>query len=207
MLTVSSAPLRPIDRLLKRLFDIAASLMALVLLTPLFIVVSLLIKMDSQGPVFFRQRRRGYNQKEFRIWKFRTMMTLEDGADVQQAKKNDPRITRIGAWLRKYNIDELPQLLNVLTGEMSLVGPRPHALAHDIYYETIIDQYGRRLNVMPGITGWAQVNGLRGQTETREIMQKRVEYDIYYVEKWSLPFDLYILLLTVISPKAYRNAY
>lgn len=206
-LSLTGAPIRPMQAFTKRAFDILLSCVALVLLSPLFVVLALLIKLDSNGPVFFRQRRRGYNQQEFRIWKFRTMSTLEDGDRVKQVSRADARVTRVGNWLRKLNLDELPQLINVLLGEMSLVGPRPHAVAHDIHYETRIIDYPRRLNVKPGITGWAQVHGLRGATETEEAMRQRVEYDIHYIENWSLVLDLYILALTVLSPRAYRNAY
>lgn len=206
-LSLKCAPLGPVQTLLKRVFDIAASATALVLLAPLFAIVALLIRIDSPGPVFFRQRRRGYNHKEFRIWKFRTMTTLDDGAMIRQAQRDDARVTRIGRRLRRFNIDELPQLLNVLTGDMSLVGPRPHAVAHDEHYEKRILEYPRRLNVKPGITGWAQVNGYRGATESDEDMRRRVEHDIHYIENWSLVLDIYILVLTVLSPRAYRNAF
>lgn len=190
----------------KRTFDVVASGLGLILLAPLFLIVAGLIKLESHGPVFFRQRRRGFNHEEFRIWKFRTMTTMDDGDVVRQAVRNDPRITRVGRFLRRTNIDELPQLINVLIGEMSLVGPRPHAVAHDQDYETRIERYARRLNVKPGITGWAQVNGFRGRTETDEAMRARLTCDLYYIDNWSLAFDLYIIVLTVISPKAFRNA-
>ncbi|MGD9671516.1 MAG: undecaprenyl-phosphate glucose phosphotransferase [Hyphomicrobiaceae bacterium] len=206
-LSLTGAPIGPMQALAKRVFDIALSSAALVLAAPLFVILAILIKLDSDGPVFFRQRRRGYNHREFRIWKFRTMTTLEDGDRVTQASRSDTRVTRVGQWLRKLNLDELPQLINVLLGEMSLVGPRPHAVAHDIHYETRILDYPRRLNVKPGITGWAQVHGLRGATETEEAMRRRVEYDIHYIENWSLVLDLYILALTLLSPRAYRNAF
>ena len=169
--------------------------------------MALLIRLDSRGPVFFRQRRRGFNLEEFGIWKFRTMTTLEDGDLVQQVTENDVRVTRVGRFLRKSSIDELPQLLNVLRGQMSLVGPRPHAVAHDRFFEKRILLYPRRLNVKPGITGWAQVNGFRGATETDELMRQRVEHDLYYIDNWSLVFDIYIVMLTVLSRKSMRNAY
>lgn len=206
-LSLTAAPIGPTQAFAKRVFDIVLSFAALVLLSPLLALLAFLIKLDSDGPVFFRQRRRGYNHQEFRIWKFRTMTTLEDGDRVTQATRSDARITRVGHWLRRLNLDELPQLINVLLGEMSLVGPRPHAVAHDIHYETRIFDYPRRLNVKPGITGWAQVHGLRGATETEDAMRRRVEYDIHYIENWSLVLDLYILALTVLSPRSYRNAY
>lgn len=206
-LSLTRQPLGPFEALSKRAFDIVLASLAILLLLPLFLVTALLIKLDSKGPVFFLQRRRGYNLEEFAIWKFRTMSTLDDGDVVKQATVNDARVTRVGRILRKTSIDELPQLFNVFKGEMSLVGPRPHAVAHDRFFEKRIAQYPRRLNVKPGITGWAQVNGLRGATETDEAMRHRVEHDLYYIDNWSVAFDFYILLLTVLSRKALRNAY
>jgi lipopolysaccharide/colanic/teichoic acid biosynthesis glycosyltransferase len=135
------------------------------------------------------------------------MGSLDDGPVVQQAKKDDPRVTRVGAWLRRWNLDELPQLFNVIKGDMSLVGPRPHALSHDREYEQRIARYARRHNVKPGITGWAQIHGFRGETDTDEKMRKRVEHDLYYIDNWSLPLDLQIMIRTVFSPASYRNAY
>jgi Undecaprenyl-phosphate glucose phosphotransferase len=199
-------PLSMSDIAMKRAFDVLVAGAALVALSPLLLLVSLAIMLDSPGPVLFRQRRYGFNQQPFRIFKFRTMRVMEDGATVTQASRNDPRITRIGRILRRLNIDELPQLLNVLTGDMSLVGPRPHAVAHDHAYERRIALYARRHNVRPGITGWAQVNGFRGETSTDDKMRGRVEHDLHYIDHWSLWFDLKILFLTVLSAKAYRNA-
>jgi lipopolysaccharide/colanic/teichoic acid biosynthesis glycosyltransferase len=170
-----------------------------VALLPLLTVVSLLILAESGRPLFFRQRRYGFNQQEFRIIKFRTMTTLDDGDVVPQARRNDPRVTPLGRFLRKWNIDELPQLVNVLKGDMSLVGPRPHALSHNREYEQKIALYARRHNVPPGITGWAQVNGLRGETDTEEKMRRRVDHDLYYIDNWSPWLDLRILLLTLFS--------
>ena len=206
-LTLSATPAHPVEVVGKRLFDITAASCALVLLSPLFLLTAILIKLDSRGPVFFRQHRRGYNHREFRIFKFRTMTTLDNGDRVEQARVNDPRVTRVGRVLRKSSIDELPQLLNVLKGEMSIVGPRPHAVAHDRFFETRIDRYARRLNVKPGITGWAQVNGFRGETSTDEKMSQRVAHDLYYIDNWSLAFDLYIIVLTLTSPRAFSNAH
>jgi Undecaprenyl-phosphate glucose phosphotransferase len=191
---------------LKRTFDTIVAGLGLLVLLPLFAVVAVAIKLDSRGPVFFLQRRYGFNQQPFRIWKFRTMLTLDDGNVVRQASSNDPRITRVGRFLRRWNIDELPQLLNVVRGEMSLVGPRPHALAHDHTFEGRIALYARRHNVRPGITGWAQVNGFRGETDTDDKMRARVEHDLTYIDNWSLGLDLLILFRTIFSPKAYRNA-
>jgi lipopolysaccharide/colanic/teichoic acid biosynthesis glycosyltransferase len=153
------------------------------------------------------QRRYGFNQKPFRIIKFRTMRTLDDGAVVPQAQRNDPRVTRIGRWLRRWNIDEVPQLFNVLKGDMSLVGPRPHALSHNREFEQRISLYARRHNVKPGITGWAQIHGFRGETDTDEKMKLRVEYDLFYIDNWSAALDLQILFRTVFSARSYRNAY
>lgn len=192
---------------IKRWFDIAVSAAALVLLSPLFGLIALLIKLDSPGPVFFKQRRRGYSAAEFRIWKFRTMMALESGDTVKQVAKGYARTTYIGTFLRRFSLDGLPQLINVLKGEMSLVGPRPHAIAYDRFFASGIASYPKPLNVKPGMTGWAQVNGFRGATNTDEGMQQRVERDIYRIDNCSLGFDLYILLLTLISPKAGCNAH
>jgi Undecaprenyl-phosphate glucose phosphotransferase len=209
--TVSSVQVvrRPMsypDILVKRLFDLAASMLALVLLAPLFAAIAIAIRVDSRGPVFFLQRRYGFNQRPFRIWKFRTMFTMDDGAVVKQASRNDPRITRVGRFLRRWNLDELPQLMNVIRGEMSLVGPRPHALAHDHEYEMRIALYARRHNVKPGITGLAQVNGFRGETSTDDKMRARVEMDLAYIDGWSVWRDMAIIVQTVFSRSAYRNA-
>jgi Undecaprenyl-phosphate glucose phosphotransferase len=205
-LQLSSAPLGPLQRSAKRLLDVVLSLAALIVLSPLFLVVACLIKLDGNGPVLFLQRRYGYNQRTFRIVKFRTMRVMEDGAEIRQARLGDERVTALGRWLRRWNIDELPQLLNVLKGDMSLVGPRPHALSHNLEYEKKIRLYARRHNVKPGITGWAQVHGYRGETDT-DRMLKRVEYDLYYIENWSLMLDIQILMRTVLSPMSYRNAH
>jgi Undecaprenyl-phosphate glucose phosphotransferase len=209
--TVSSVqlvrrPLSTMDVAVKRGVDIIVGLLAVVLLAPLFLVVAIAIRLDSRGPIFFLQRRYGFNQQPFRIVKFRTMLTMDDGDVVRQATAHDPRITRVGRLLRKLNIDELPQLLNVIRGNMSLVGPRPHALAHDHEFERKIASYARRHNVKPGITGWAQVNGFRGETDTDEKMRNRVEYDLAYIDNWSMLWDMAIIGQTIISPKAYRNA-
>jgi len=206
-LLLRSEPLSMLQALVKRAFDISVASTALMLLAPLHLLIAILIKVDSPGPIFFRQRRRGFNQKEFKIWKYRTLFTMDDGNEIIQVKTGDARVTRLGGLLRKYNVDELPQLINVVRGEMSLVGPRPHAVAHDGYYQQIIDHYTRRLSVRPGITGWAQIHGHRGATETPGSMEARVADDLYYIENWSIALDLYILLMTVVAPKAYRNAY
>jgi putative colanic acid biosynthesis UDP-glucose lipid carrier transferase len=181
--------------------------LGLVALSPLLLVIALLIKVESRGPVLFRQRRHGFNHNVFYIYKLRTMSVCEDGPTIVQATAGDRRITRIGALLRRLSLDELPQLLNVLKGEMSLVGPRPHALSHDDEYAKIIEDYSVRQRVLPGITGWAQVNGFRGETEDPEKMRQRVEHDLYYVENWSPMFDLKILALTVRALAMPKNAH
>ena len=195
------------DAALKRLLDLGIALTLLILLSPLLLVTAILIKMDSAGPVMFRQTRLGLRGKPFNILKFRTMTVLENGERIVQATRNDPRITRIGGFLRKASIDELPQLINVLKGEMSLVGPRPHARAHDAYYSRLIEEYNSRQKVKPGITGWAQVHGCRGETRTLDDMRKRVTYDLWYVQHANVSLDLEILFRTfreVIRP---RNAH
>jgi Undecaprenyl-phosphate glucose phosphotransferase len=205
-LQLAAAPMGTLQWLTKRVMDVILSAIALVLLAPLFVVVACLIKLDSRGPVFFRQRRYGYNQRTFWIVKFRSMRVTEDGPELKQATRNDSRVTALGRFLRRWNIDELPQLVNVLNGDMSLVGPRPHALSHNLEYEKKITLYARRHNVKPGITGWAQVHGFRGETDNTR-MRKRVEYDLYYIEHRSLWLDIEILARTVISSKSYSNAY
>jgi Undecaprenyl-phosphate glucose phosphotransferase len=206
-LQLTRRPLTRSEIIQKRPFDLVFAAAAILVSTPLLILVTLLIKLDSPGPIFFVQRRFGFNQQPFRIIKFRSMRTLDDGAVIQQARPDDPRLTRIGRWLRRWNIDEIPQLFNVLTGDMSLVGPRPHALSHDREYEHRISLYARRHNMKPGITGWAQIHGLRGETDTDEKMRKRVEYDLFYIDNWSLWLDLKIIARTVLSRTSYQNAY
>jgi len=200
-------PLSLFELCVKRAFDFILALVGLVMLSPLFLIVSIAIKFDTQGPVFFRNTRHGFNNEKIRILKFRSMTTTEDGAKFTQATKDDPRVTSIGRILRRTNIDELPQLINVLRGEMSLVGPRPHATAHNELFSDIIAPFSRRHNVKPGITGWAQVNGFRGETDVLEKMQRRIEYDLYYIDNWSFLFDLKIMFMTLFSKRAYLNAY
>ena len=196
------------DRLLKRSFDVAVAGGLLVLLWPLFLIVAVLIKLDTPGPVFFRQTRHGFNNDPIVVWKFRSMTTFADSTDeFRQAIRKDPRVTRVGRFIRQTNIDELPQLINVLKGDMAMVGPRPHAMAHNDLFANQIHGMFRRHNVKPGITGWAQVNGFRGETDTFDKMQRRIEHDLYYIDNWSFFFDLKIMLMTVISKRAYTNAY
>jgi len=158
-----------------------------------------MIRLDSPGPALFRQTRTGLNGRQFRIYKFRSMTVQEDGPVVNQATQRDPRVTRIGRILRQTSLDEVPQLLNVIRGEMALVGPRPHALAHDDYYGREIPAYERRFAVKPGITGWAQVNGARGETPTMADMQRRVDLDLWYIEHWNSALDLTILARTAVT--------
>jgi Undecaprenyl-phosphate glucose phosphotransferase len=200
-------PLTAFHRLVKRAFDIIAATLGMVLLAPVLAAAAAAIKLDSAGPIFFRQTRHGYNNQTIRVFKFRTMTTMEDGQAFRQAKRNDPRITRVGQFLRRTNIDELPQLLNVLLGEMSIVGPRPHPVALNRLFEQQIAPFSRRHNVKPGITGWAQVNGYRGQTDTLEKMQRRFECDLYYIDNWSFLLDIKIIIMTVFSRAAYANAF
>jgi Undecaprenyl-phosphate glucose phosphotransferase len=189
----------------KRILDFTIGVLALGLLSPLLIAVAIAIKLDSPGPVFFRQRRYGRNNEVFRIFKFRTMTVAEDGARVEQARPDDARVTRVGRRLRTSSIDELPQLLNVLIGHMSLVGPRPHALAHEEQFEQDFDLFSRRRRVLPGITGWAQVNGCRGETRTQTHVRKRMEYDLYYIDHWNIWFDTEIIARTFVTVT--RGAY
>jgi len=201
------APLSAVQRCLKRMMDQALALLGLFILLPLFLVIAAAIRLESEGPAFFMQSRVGFNGRAFRIYKFRTMSTQDDGPVVVQATKNDARVTRLGAILRRLSIDEIPQLLNVLRGDMSLVGPRPHALAHDNEYDDLIATYAIRHKIKPGITGWAQVNGFRGETPELGMMKQRVENDIWYIEYWSLWLDIRILVLTVARVVKSPNAY
>ncbi len=200
-------PMSSFARAVKRVIDIAVAASVLLLLAPVLLVIAALIKLDSSGPVFFRQRRNGYRGREFRILKFRTMSVLEDGDAVMQARRDDQRVTRVGRLLRKTSFDELPQLLNILRGEMSLVGPRPHAVAHDELYAKLIENYELRQHVKPGVTGWAQVNGLRGETPTVDLMFRRIEFDLWYAANSSVALDLQILVRTVFTVLRQVNAY
>jgi putative colanic acid biosynthesis UDP-glucose lipid carrier transferase len=193
----SQATLRSPNCRIKRVLDFVIALTAIAFLLPLLVGVAIAVAADASGPVFFRQWRGGRNGQRFQIWKFRTMTCLEDGTSVRQARRSDARVTRIGRILRKTSLDELPQLFNVLKGDMSLVGPRPHALVHDTTYSRAISGYEDRQSVRPGMTGWAQVNGCRGETRDIAAMQMRVERDLEYIRHWSLRFDLVILVKTV----------
>jgi Undecaprenyl-phosphate glucose phosphotransferase len=203
---VIRTPLSETAVLLKRAFDVVLSGLGLLVLLPVFALVALAIKLESPGPVIYRQARRGFNGGTVMIWKFRSMRVTESGYRMTQAQKDDPRITRIGRLLRSTSIDELPQLVNVFIGQMSLVGPRPHAVSHDEELSRELASYAHRQRIKPGITGWAQVNGFRGETATRRAIEGRVEHDIYYIDHWSIVLDVWILILTVLSPATRRNA-
>jgi Undecaprenyl-phosphate glucose phosphotransferase len=202
MVHIYDRPLAGWNAILKACEDRLLAGFVLLLTAPLLAVIAVLVRLDSPGPIFYRQKRWGFAGQPIEILKFRTMYAelCDDGESgpVRQAHRGDPRITRIGRWLRRYSLDELPQFLNVLKGDMSIVGPRPHAVAHNELYARLIGDYLARHRVKPGITGWAQVNGLRGETPTVEHMHRRVQYDLYYVENWSLLFDLKIILRTLL---------
>lgn len=200
-------PLNATELAIKRVMDIACALVGLITLLPLLLITALAIKLDSPGPALFRQRRRGFNGKEFSILKFRTMTVLEDGKSIIQAKPNDQRLTRLGKWLRRTSIDELPQLLNVLWGSMSLVGPRPHAVAHDNEFDKVVRHYAVRQHVKPGLTGWAQIHGCRGPTPTAAEIKRRVDYDLWYIDNWNLRLDCLIAVRTALEVFRGRNAY
>ena len=203
---VKRAALTPFEQFLKRCSDITIALGALIVLWPIFILAAVAIKLESNGPIFFQQRRCGFNSREFTILKFRTMYMREDG-EVRQAIRNDPRVSKVGAFLRRTSIDELPQLLNVLRGEMAIVGPRPHAIAHDKAWAHLVEFYALRHHIKPGITGLAQVNGCRGETETTEKIADRVRYDLQYIDSWSFWHDIQIIFRTVTVFAFQDNAY
>lgn len=206
VLSLYRRPLEGWGGVIKTLEDYLLGALALVALTPAMLIIAALIKAQGKGPILFAQKRHGFNNAVFRVYKFRTMTVAEDGEQVTQAKPGDARITPLGAILRRYSLDELPQLINVIKGEMSLVGPRPHALAHNHQYARAIENYSGRHKVKPGITGWAQVNGFRGETSENEQMEDRVRYDLAYVDNWSLWFDVKILLMTVKAVVFPKNA-
>jgi Undecaprenyl-phosphate glucose phosphotransferase len=204
---IQRVPLTGAQRFVKRIMDIFVGGLALVFFLPIMVLTAVAIKLDSPGPVIFRQNRKGFNGKEFVIFKFRTMTVQENGPAVVQATRDDARVTPIGRLLRSASIDELPQLLNVLSGDMSLIGPRPHALAHDSYFEGILSDYAFRNHVKPGITGWAQCNGSRGATPSIEHIAERVKLDLWYINNWSLWLDIQILMKTFVEVLRKRNAY
>ena len=204
---VQRAPLGYFELALKRTFDLIVAGALLVLLSLPLLLVAIAVKLNSRGPIIFRQRRKGFSGREFTIYKFRTMTVLENGATIHQARPNDERVTSLGSFLRATSIDELPQLVNVLRGEMSLVGPRPHAVAHDDEYSKLIANYAFRHHVKPGITGWAQTSGFRGQTERLELMERRIDLDLWYINNWSIWLDFWILIRTSVKLFRSPNAY
>jgi Undecaprenyl-phosphate glucose phosphotransferase len=206
-LEIQRAPLNIAEQTVKRALDLVIGGLALIFFMPAMAFTALAIKIDGPGPVFFLQNRRGFNGRDFVMIKFRTMTVQENGSTITQATRNDPRVTRIGRLLRAASADELPQLVNVLRGEMSLIGPRPHALAHDNYFENLLQDYAYRHHVKPGMTGWAQVNGLRGATPSVEQISRRVEMDLWYINNWSLWLDIQILIKTFFEVARKRNAF
>jgi putative colanic acid biosynthesis UDP-glucose lipid carrier transferase len=200
-------PMRGLDGWLKRTEDILGSLLILTVIALPMLLIAALVKLTSPGPAIFKQQRYGMDGKAIEVWKFRTMKVMENGKAFRQATKNDERITRVGAFLRKTSLDELPQFINVLQGTMSIVGPRPHAVAHNEEYRGQVKSYMRRHKIKPGITGWAQVNGWRGETDTLEKMEKRIEHDLHYIHHWSVWWDIKIIIKTVFKGFVGKNAY
>jgi putative colanic acid biosynthesis UDP-glucose lipid carrier transferase len=207
VVSIFDTPIHGVSGWLKRLEDIVLGSVIVAIIVVPMAIIAIGVKLTSPGPVFFRQRRYGLNGREIRVLKFRSMSVSEDGGDVKQATRNDPRVTRFGAFLRQSSLDELPQFLQVLTGEMSIVGPRPHAVAHNELYRSKIQGYMLRHKVKPGITGWAQVNGWRGETDTLDKMIRRVDHDLEYIHNWRLFWDIKIIFSTIFGSKKRQNAY
>jgi putative colanic acid biosynthesis UDP-glucose lipid carrier transferase len=206
VVAVCETPFTGINNVIKRAIDVIFSLGILAVLSPVLLAIALAIKFESRGPIIFKQRRYGLNGDEMRVYKFRSMTVVDDGAEIVQAQRNDPRITKLGAFLRRTSLDELPQFINVLQGKMSIVGPRPHAVAHNELYRTKIKGYMLRHKARPGITGWAQIHGLRGETETLDKMKARIEFDLEYLRNWSVWLDLWIIIRTVAVFAGHGNA-
>ncbi|NGZ88040.1 undecaprenyl-phosphate glucose phosphotransferase [Duganella aceris] len=207
VIAICETPFTGLDGFVKRGSDIVLGLLIQLMLLPIMLVIALAVKLTSPGPVIFRQRRYGLYGEEIIVYKFRSMSVAEDGAKVVQATRNDQRVTRIGGFLRRSSLDELPQFINVLQGRMSIVGPRPHAVAHNEQYRKLIKGYMLRHKVKPGITGWAQVNGMRGETETLDKMEARIRYDLDYVRRWSLWLDIWIIVRTIAVVLKRENAH
>jgi Undecaprenyl-phosphate glucose phosphotransferase len=207
-INLAASPLPPNALLQKEIFDRVFAAAALIAVAPVMIACALAVKLTSRGPVFFKQRRKGADGRVFSIYKFRSMrMHVEKEGELRQATRNDPRITRVGAFLRRTSLDELPQFFNVLRGDMSVVGPRPHALEHDDLYQKVVSGYIHRYRIKPGITGWAQVNGFRGETDRIEKMEGRVAHDLYYLGNWSFGLDMKIIFATIFKGLRHTNAY
>jgi putative colanic acid biosynthesis UDP-glucose lipid carrier transferase len=207
VVAVCESPFTGVSGLVKRLSDVLLASLILLALAPVLLAIAIGVKLSSPGPVIFRQRRYGLDGKEITVYKFRSMTVCEDGGEIRQARKDDRRVTPFGAFLRRSSLDELPQLVNVVQGRMSIVGPRPHAVAHNEQYRKLIKGYMVRHKVRPGMTGWAQVNGLRGETDTLDKMQARIEHDLEYLRNWSLRFDLYIIFKTIFVVLRDQHAY
>ncbi len=207
VLAICESPFSGVTGLLKRISDIILASLILILVAPLLLAIAIAIKLESTGPVIFRQRRYGLDGEEIIVYKFRSMKVQEDSGTIKQATRNDSRVTRIGGFLRRSSLDELPQFVNVVQGRMSIVGPRPHAVAHNELYRKLIKGYMVRHKVRPGITGWAQINGLRGETDSVDKMKARIEYDLDYLRHWSLRLDMMIILRTILIVLWDRNAY
>ncbi|KII76035.1 undecaprenyl-phosphate glucose phosphotransferase [Vibrio renipiscarius] len=206
-LSIHDTPFYGTSTFVKRLEDIVVSTLILMLISPVLFAVAIGVKLSSPGPVIFKQDRYGLDGKKIKVWKFRSMRSMDNGEVVKQATKGDPRITKFGAFIRRTSLDELPQFINVLQGRMSIVGPRPHAVSHNEEYRQIVNRYMLRHQVKPGITGWAQINGYRGETDTVDKMEKRVEYDLSYIRKWSLWLDIKIIFLTIFKGFVGKTAY
>lgn len=207
VISLYDTPMSGINMVIKRIEDIVVSVLILILISPLLLLIALTVKLTSPGPVIFKQMRYGLDGKAIEVWKFRSMSVMENGNKVIQAKKNDPRLTPIGGLLRKTSLDELPQFFNVLLGDMSIVGPRPHAISHNEQYRKLIKGYMLRHKMKPGITGWAQINGWRGETDTLEKMERRIEFDLQYIQSWSLWLDIKIIFLTIFKGFISKSAY
>lgn len=205
--SVYDTPFYGFSSVTKRIEDVVLGSMILFLISPILLIVGLGVKLSSPGPIIFKQERYGLDGRPIKVWKFRSMRVMDNGAVVKQATKDDPRVTNFGAFIRRTSLDELPQFINVITGQMSIVGPRPHAVAHNEQYRSLIDKYMLRHHVKPGITGWAQINGYRGETDTLDKMQKRVEHDLIYIQSWSLWLDIKIIFLTVFNGFTGKTAY
>jgi len=198
-MSIHDTPFDGVDGVFKHMEDIIVASICLVVVAIPMMLIAVGIRLSSPGPILFKQLRYGINGETIDVWKFRTMTVCEDGASVNQAKENDPRVTKLGRFLRRTSMDELPQFINVLQGQMSIVGPRPHAVAHNEEYRSLLQGYMLRHKVKPGITGWAQINGLRGETDTIDKMQRRLQFDLHYIRSWSPYLDLKVILLTMFK--------
>lgn len=207
VISLFDTPMSGISAIIKQIEDRILALLILLFISPVLLTIAMLVKFTSEGPIIFKQQRYGIDGKAIEVWKFRSMKVMENGNTVTQAKKGDARVTKLGAFLRRTSLDELPQFINVLKGDMSIVGPRPHAVAHNEQYRKLINGYMLRHKMKPGITGWAQINGWRGETDTLDKMEKRVEYDLEYIRNWSVWFDIKIIFLTVFKGFVNKSAY